>query len=109
MYYLQRNPRGNLVRVDTQPFDGMTDESAETTLEITHWQNHQKALLAGLQKSDLELVRVLEDLIYVLTSKGILSITDLPVAAQNKLSNRNLLRQELDSLENLLNEDEILL
>lgn len=109
MYYLQRNPRGALVRVDSQPFDEMNGESERVTLEITHWQNHHRALLAGLQKSDLELVRVLEDVIYVLTRKGVLSITDLPVAAQNKLSNRSQLRQELDSLENLLNEDEILL
>lgn len=109
MYYLQRNPRGVLIRVDSQPFDEMNEQSEQTTLEITNWENHHKALLAGLQKSDLELVRVLEDLIYVLTSKGVLSITDLPVAAQNKLSNRSQMRRELDSLENLLNEDEILL
>lgn len=35
------------------------------------------------------MIRVLDDLIQVLTSKGILNITDLPAAAQAKLLDRN--------------------
>lgn len=69
----------------------------------------QKALREGLQRSDLEMIRVLEDLISVLIAKGVLRITDLPEAAQNKLSNRSQMRHQLGSLENLLNDDDVLI
>ncbi|VFS56484.1 Uncharacterised protein [Kluyvera cryocrescens] len=44
------------------------------------------ATIQQLQQSDLNMVRVLEDLIEVLMSKGIISITDLPPAAQSKFT-----------------------
>lgn len=50
---------------------------------------------AMLQKSDLEMVRVLDDLIYLLIRKGVIAITDLPPMAQVKLMNRANARQEL--------------
>lgn len=51
------------------------------------------------------MVRVLEDLIEVLMSKGIISITDLPLAAQNKLLNRAKARRTLGGLEGLIDDD----
>lgn len=62
-----------------------------------------------LQRSDLEMVRVLEDLIEVLMSKGVISITDLPHAAQTKLMNRAQARRQLSGLEGLINDDEQLI
>jgi hypothetical protein len=49
---------------------------------------------------------VLEDLIEVLMSKGVISITDLPPAAQNKLLNRAQARQTLSGLEGLIGDDD---
>lgn len=62
--------------------------------------------LAMLQKSDLEMVRVLDDLIYLLIRKGVIAITDLPPMAQVKLMNRANARQELGGLEQLLGSDD---
>ena len=62
--------------------------------------------LAMLQKSDLEMVRVLDDLIYLLIRKGVIAITDLPPKAQVKLMNRANARQELGGLEQLLGGDD---
>lgn len=62
--------------------------------------------LAMLQKSDLEMVRVLDDLIYLLIRKGVIAITDLPPMAQVKLMNRANARQELGGLEQLLGGDD---
>ncbi len=68
--------------------------------------NLQNVLLA----SDLELVRVLEDLIAVLIDKRIIMLTDLPQAAQHKLARRYELRSRLNDLGGIVAEqDEIML
>ncbi|GGW67025.1 tryptophan synthase subunit beta like protein [Alishewanella tabrizica] len=59
-----------------------------------------------LQNSDGELARVLEDVIDALTMKGILTFTDLPIAAQEKLLQRKLLRKRLGGLELISNDDD---
>ncbi|MCS1419778.1 hypothetical protein [Citrobacter portucalensis] len=69
-------------------------------------ENDNQQALAMLQKSDLEMVRVLDDLIYLLIRKGVIAITDLPAMAQVKLMNRANARQELGGLEQLLGNDD---
>ncbi len=68
--------------------------------------NLQSVLIA----SDLELVRVLEDLISVLIDKRIIMLTDLPQAAQSKLARRYELRSRLNDLGGIVGDhDEIML
>jgi len=45
-----------------------------------------------MHRSDLELIRVLEDLIAVLCHKGVLKLDDLPLEARDKILQRQLLR-----------------
>lgn len=109
MHFIERDGEGRIVLVEAAEFSGMTEQSAETTAEISEWlkvENLRAATLQRLQQSDLEMVRVLEDLIEVLMSKGVISITDLPPAAQNKLLNRAQARQALSGLEGLIGDDE---
>ena len=65
---------------------------------------------AGLENallvSDLELVRVLEDLITVLIDKRIIMLTDLPKAAQQKLAHRYDLRSQIADLGAIVAEQE---
>ena len=49
---------------------------------------------------------MLDDLIQVLTQKGVIRVTDLPAAAQAKLMDRSQAREALDGLNNLITEDE---
>jgi len=62
------------------------------------------------QFSDLDsaFVRVLEDLIDTLIEKGVIRLTDLPLAAQQKLGERKHLRQRLNDDLNLLDDDDSL-
>jgi len=58
---------------------------------------------------DEAFVRVLEDLIDTLIEKGVLRLTDLPQAAQEKLNARKGLRRRLNDDLNLLDDDENIL
>lgn len=59
-----------------------------------------------LYASDLELIRVLEDLIDVLIGKGVIVLTDLPEAAQSKLAERRKLRSRLSDLGSIVTEQD---
>lgn len=49
--------------------------------------------LGAFRASDLDVVRVLEDLVEVLVNRGVIQFTDLPDVAQRKLLSRKRLRQ----------------
>ena len=58
-----------------------------------------------LSQTDTSLVRVLEDLIDVLITRGVIQFTDLPEAAQAKLLERRETRASLDNRLRLLPTD----
>ncbi|GAB5451586.1 MAG: hypothetical protein Hals2KO_19140 [Halioglobus sp.] len=60
---------------------------------------------APLDASDQDFIRVLEDLLELLTDKGVILFTELPEFAQRKVLNRRRLRSELSQALDLL-EDE---
>lgn len=111
MVYVRRSADGQLVQAAHEPFAGMTEKLAIDSVELQQWlaqdaQRAQRAQLEGLQNSDLEMVRVLEDLIGVLIDRGVIRFTDLPEAAQRKLQNRAQTRAQLGSLSQLLDDEE---
>lgn len=58
-----------------------------------------------LRSSDVELARVVEDMINLLTDKGIIQFTELPEAAQKKLLQRKRLRQDIRHLDLVADDD----
>lgn len=58
-----------------------------------------------MRQSDIELSRVLEDLIDLLIDRGLIQFTDLPAAAQIKLMQRRLTRDQYSRRLNLLTDD----
>lgn len=59
-----------------------------------------------LSETDADLVRVLEDLIDVLITRGVIQFTDLPEAAQAKLLERSQTRATLTHRLELLPDDD---
>lgn len=99
MPYVSRGPDGKV----TALFDGPR-EDAQEELPPSHPDVAQFLSAAGgtaqmaenprqaLAQSDLEMIRVIEDLIELLIEKGTILITDLPEGAQEKLMQRHKLR-----------------
>lgn len=81
----------NEAQYESQEF--LPNDSLEILDFISQSATDEKQLF--LTRSDLELVRVLEDLIDLLTEKHVILFTDLPTAAQNKLLQRKSVRQSL--------------
>ncbi|MFK3776383.1 MULTISPECIES: tryptophan synthase subunit beta [Pseudomonas] len=108
MFYVQRDEFGQLQRVEAAPFAEHNELLPADHAEIQDWfaDDLVENSLKQLKQSDLDMIRVLEDLIEVLTEKGVISITDLPAGAQAKLLNRSTARRALGSLNNLIEEDE---
>ncbi|HET8789654.1 MAG TPA: tryptophan synthase subunit beta like protein [Modicisalibacter sp.] len=65
------------------------------------------AQLRQLRSSDLEFVRVLEDVIELLVAKGVISFTDLPDAAREKLMSRKSLRRQVNSVDLIGEQDDV--
>lgn len=84
--FLKRSPQ-----IANQPFMMRTIETLEKAKE-------------SLAKSDEEFIRVLEDVINLLTVKGYIQFTELPEKAQEKLLTRQNIRANTNRL-NLVDED----
>lgn len=101
MVYVQRDAEGRILRVEQSPFDGMCECLAVESDELQQWLNVReevKLRLDRLNSSDLELVRVLEDVVIVLVERGVIQYTDLPEAARIKLDQRAVARADLEGL-----------
>ena len=59
--------------------------------------NGESGTLSNMVKSDLEMIRVYEDLVDVLISKHVVVLTDFPQAAQEKLMRRKRLRSSFST------------
>ncbi|WP_282340861.1 MULTISPECIES: tryptophan synthase subunit beta [Pseudomonas] len=108
MLYVQRDMQGQLVRVEAADFPGRTETLPADDQEVLAWYSNQsvETSLLQLKQSDLDMIRVLDDLLQLLMIKGVIRLTDLPAAAQAKLLNRNQAREALGGLNSLINEEE---
>ena len=108
--YIKRNSSGKITGVsETQSdaFPEAADEHSKEFLDYVKCEACKATVTASaLQSTDTELVRVLEDVIDLLTHKGLIQFTDLPKAAQQKLLTRQTLRENHRSLKLISDDDE---
>jgi len=109
MAYIQRDKNGLIAAVFETP-QSKTDEiltlhDPELIAYLANSAKSEDAKVA-LSTSDGDLIRVLEDLINTLIDKKVILFTDLPYAAREKLSSREKIRDHLNSLDNLMSEDD---
>ncbi|HEY5789472.1 MAG TPA: hypothetical protein VIX81_02545 [Gammaproteobacteria bacterium] len=119
MPYIRRDEAGKICGLDDSPQGAGAEEVSLTDAEVMAFllgNERARGLPAGcdlhlpqcmdvvlglqqhrdlMEQADLALIRVLEDLIDVLVNKGLVTFTDLPHAAQQKLLQRQQLRDEV--------------
>lgn len=99
MLYVKRNLDGKVVSLSE-----LNEGSVAEELDLSHpdVQEFLESARHALSVSDSETIRVIEDLIDILIRKKIIMLTDLPDAAQQKISERQRMRSELNVLDNLM-------
>lgn len=101
MVYVQRDNDGLLLRVESRPFDGMTGHLAVESAELARWlqtSTEVHSQLVELKQTDLDMIRVLEDVVGLLVEKGLINFDELPEPARKKLDERALARTDLEGL-----------
>ncbi|QTP59416.1 tryptophan synthase subunit beta like protein [Billgrantia antri] len=96
--YIKRNESGQVVQVSREATAECREFVPPCSPELQSFVAEDDAENLALSKSDLAFVRVLEDVINVLMDKGVISFTDLPEPAQQKLMERQSLRKRRNSV-----------
>ncbi|MCK5666764.1 MAG: hypothetical protein KAI17_24910 [Thiotrichaceae bacterium] len=108
MPYINRNSEGKIISLHSNRQDSDSQWLETDNPELIEFMKQCDITgdpKAALTSSDYEIIRVIEDVIDLLVKKQTIMFTDLPKPVQRKLGNRKKLRQDIDSLENLINED----
>jgi hypothetical protein len=96
--FIVRDRDGNVSRLSAEAVDGAVPASID-----------DPEVRAFLRELDVDLVRVLEDVIDLLVGRGVFRFTDLPPSAQQKLLFRKNLRSQWQAVPDPLgNEDGLL-
>ncbi|MCM1511822.1 MAG: hypothetical protein NC112_01695 [Oxalobacter formigenes] len=113
MPYVQRNKQGGIIALTAEPIREDDQLLGLDNPEIMQFladgsaagQNRRHA---ELLIQDLRQIRILEDLIDLLTRKGVILFSELPAAAQKKILNKKSAREKLEHTGGILVQDETL-
>ena len=112
MPYARRDDHGDIIELHRNPVDDQDQYVAlsdPAVLAFLFDHDAQDAAHHFLAISDMELARVLEDLVAVLVDRQLIRFTDLPADAQRKLTLRRRARTAMhDERPFSLDEDELL-
>lgn len=113
MPYVARDDQGQITEVQERETETAYEQVALDDPELVGYLNNglddgtaRDAIRARLEATDLEFIRVLEDVITVLIDKRVFMLTDLPSAAQEKLAQRYNLRSKLSDLGGIISDHE---
>jgi hypothetical protein len=100
MPYIERSTDGKIIGLRTVAGPNSTEAKSLTDDEILNFlkDNLDNTFLKSLlAHSDAGLIRLLEDLIDLLTKKNIILFTELPEKAQEKIIERAQIREKISS------------
>lgn len=97
MPYIKRNEQGHIVAVWKDPPDAECEVIQEGDPELAVFLGFPEPSGDGefSVTTDLQMVRVIEDVINLLIDKHVIVLTDLPQAVQNKLLQQRHRRENL--------------
>lgn len=103
MPYIKRAPDGTITAIATNSGPEFQEFLSPTHSELINFLSISKdtsRALAALEESDMEFVRITEDLVNTLVAKSVILFTDLPEAVQQKLLAREKLREQIQGEKN---------
>jgi hypothetical protein len=97
MAYIFKNAQGKVIAASITENLGhgwlFVEDNAKEYLEFL---DSSLAKNAPFRESDIQLARVLEDLISILIERNLIQFTDFPAAAQKRLNDRQNMRENMD-------------
>lgn len=107
MAYVLKNKEGAIIAAspDTQ-VSAEWQQIDNTDTDYLHFLDEELKKHHTFRESDIQLARVLEDLIGILIERSLISYTDFPSAAQKRLNERQTLRHK-NNLHTLLSDDDV--
>ena len=112
MPYVVRNQEGQILALVRDPHSDDAEHLDANHKDVIQFLsiNNESGAEQALSKSDIDLARVIEDLIQLLVDKNNIMFTELPPAVQLKLLNREKLRNSLRTTNNsFLQDDDIII
>ncbi|QPL47198.1 tryptophan synthase subunit beta like protein [Halomonas sp. A40-4] len=103
--YVNRDKQGEISQVSRTVSEHCKEYVSPESAELQRFINAETHEAALLRQSDMEFVRVLEDVITLLMDRGIIRFTDLPEKAQEKLLDRQSLRKRVNDV-GLISDDD---
>ncbi|MBA3695525.1 MAG: hypothetical protein H0W85_01860 [Methylotenera sp.] len=105
MAYILRNAQGNIIAASASDNLGVDWQFIEENVsEYIDYLENSLAKNSVFRESDIQLARVLEDLISMLIERNLIRFTDFPVAAQKRLIDRQTMRKKTQ-LSSILDDD----
>ena len=105
MPFVKRNGQGAITAVSETSEAGFEEELPANSLELSGFLGGVGGSDSDLSATDLEFVRVLEDVVQLLIDKGVILFTDLPDSAQQKIMLRQQLRSKFSGKLDLIGDD----
>ncbi|MDF1758463.1 MAG: hypothetical protein P1U74_09235 [Legionellaceae bacterium] len=103
MVYIKRDSNNKIVAIYGEKTSDVTEEIAQDDKEVIEFLSSCNLdNQSELVKSDLDMIRVVEDLVQILIAKNVIAITDFPIAAIQKLSQRGKIRSEYTGLSDIV-------
>ena len=111
MPYVTRNKKGEITSIysalpPNAKAEWVTPEQMDEVINFLNASQSAEHSYTFMETSDLELIRVLDDLVELLCDKHLISFTELPETAQKKLGMRKQVRKSMESFSSLIDEDE---
>jgi hypothetical protein len=98
MPFVRRDAQGRIASVHREQDSADLQYLPPNNPEVMSFLAPGNERRGELQRSDLEMIRVYEDLTDILIGKRIVVLTDFPPAAQDKLMRRKRLRSSLSAI-----------
>lgn len=109
MLYAERGSNGKVKGISNTQTN--TDQSPISEAELVEFLSESTDIASFerlLNLLDTSTIRVLEDLIDLLTKKNVIMFSELPLQAQRKLGERKLIRTQMQKTPPLIVDDDVI-